>query len=159
MGATHVVNHRQEIPPQISDLNIPYPIKYIFITHSTDQYLPICTSLIAPFGKLCTIVQGKAEMYGTEAMAKSISFVWELLGTKPYYGVNLDSHGRILEELKELIDKGIIFCHLTKRLRLDLKGLKKGHELIETGGSMGKIGLGIEEEAEAKDQTLGVAFT
>lgn len=52
---------------------------------------------------ICSVVQGKVEIYGTPFMAKSLSFVGELLGTKPYYRVQLLlSHGKILEELKRL---------------------------------------------------------
>ncbi|PYH75425.1 quinone oxidoreductase [Aspergillus uvarum CBS 121591] len=145
MGATHVVNHREDVSKQIADLNIDLPLKYIFITHSTDQYMDTCAKICAPFGKVCSIVQGQAKMYGTEFMSKSLTFVWCLLGTKPYHKVDVDSHHRILEELSELIDSGKIRCHLTKRLKLTLEGVRKGHELLESGGSIGKVGLGLDE--------------
>lgn len=154
MGATHVVNHREDVVEQVSRLDLDYPLRYVFITHSTDSYLPACTKLVAPFGKICSIVQGKAEMYGTEAMAKSISFIWALIGTKPFYGVNLESHGRILNELRSLVEDGTVQCHLQKRLRLDLNGIRHGHELIESGGSIGKNGLGVDfaDDSDSKAQ-------
>lgn len=87
-------------------------------------------------------------MYGTEFMAKSLSFIWELLSTKPYYGIDAESHGKMLEELASLVDEGKIKCHLQKRFRLDLEGLRKAHETIEEGGSMGKNGLGVDVESD-----------
>ena len=77
-------------------------------------------------------------------MAKSLTFVWELLGTKPWYKVDVESHGKILKELAELLEKGEVKCHLKQSLRLDLEGLRKGHELIEGGKTIGKNGLSVD---------------
>lgn len=145
MGATHIINHREDLKPQIDKLKLDIPLKYIFITHSTDTYLAPCAAITAPFGKVCSIVQGKVPMYGTEFMAKSLSFVWALLGTKPYYGVDADSHGKILTELAELVDKGLVKCTLQQTFSLDLEGLRKGHEAVEAGGSIGKNGLQVSD--------------
>lgn len=47
-------------------------------------------------------------MYGREFMAKSLTFVWALLRTKPYYGVEIENHRRILEKLRGLLDDGTV---------------------------------------------------
>lgn len=154
MGATHTINHREALPPQIKDLNLSVPIKYIFITHTTSQYMAPCAKVCAPFGKVCSIVQTKdLNMYGSEFMAKNLSFVWELLSTKPFYGVEMTSHGKILRELAELVDKGEIKTHLTKRLPLTLAGVREGHRLVEEGRTIGKNALGVDE-----DEVKGNAF-
>lgn len=145
MGATHTVNHREDLPSQVAKLDLKVPIKYIFITHSTAPYIAPAAAICAPFGRICSIVQTKEmPMYGTEFMAKSLTFVWELLGTKPWYKVDLDSHGKILEELRELLENGEVRTHLQQTLRLDVAGLRKGHENIEGGSSMGKNGLSVD---------------
>lgn len=145
MGATHTINHREDLPPQIEKLGLEVPIKYIFITHSTTPYIEPSAKICAPFGKVCSIVQARdIQMYGTEFMAKSLSFVWELLGTKPWYGVDRNSHGKILEELRQLVEDGKVKTHLQQSFRLDLEGLRKAHEAIESGGSMGKNGLSVD---------------
>ncbi len=110
-------------------------------------------SITAPFGKICSIVQTEEmdKMYGTEFMAKSLTFVWELLGTKPYYGVDTESHGKMLKKLAILVNEEKMKSHLTKSLRLDLEGLREGHGLIEGGGSMGKVGLDVDVEAEGRE--------
>lgn len=110
--------------------------------------MSVCAQLCAPFGRVCTIVQGKAEMYGTEFMAKSLTFIWCLIGTKPVYQVNIESHHKVLTALKELVEKGIIKSHLTKKLPLTHEGLKEAHKLIEEGSVVGKVALGV-KEAEA----------
>lgn len=112
--------------------------RYIFITYATDKYMDTCAKICAPFGKVCSIVQGQAKMYGTEFMAKSLSFIWCLIGTNPVYGVDVESHHHILEELSKLLESGKIQCHLTHRLGLTLEGLRGAHRATEEGGNIGK---------------------
>ena len=142
-AATHTVNHREDIVKQIQDLDLAVPIKYVFITHTpTSGYLAPAAKICAPFGKVCSIVQDeKMPMYGTEFMAKSLTFVWALLGTKPYYGVEPESHGNILSRLATLVDGGEVKCHLTQTLKADEKGIRKAHEIIEEGKAIGKVAL------------------
>ncbi|KAF2658696.1 quinone oxidoreductase [Lophiostoma macrostomum CBS 122681] len=142
-GATHTVNHREDIVKQIHDLQLAVPIKYVFITHTpTSGYLAPAAKICAPFGTVCSIVQDeKMPMYGTEFMAKSLTFVWALLGTKPYYGVHPESHGEILKRLATLVDQGEVKCHLTQRLKGDVEGIRKAHEIIEEGNAIGKVAL------------------
>ena len=88
-------------------------------------------------------------MYGTPFMAKSLSFIWALLGTKPYYGVDLDSHGKILRELAEFVERGVVRCTLTQTMRMDLEGLREAHGAVERGGSIGKNGLEVADDGKA----------
>ncbi|KAI5308629.1 hypothetical protein KEM55_005260 [Ascosphaera atra] len=141
MSATHVINHREDLRPQIKDLKLDVPIKYIFITHSTDRYMHAVADICHPFGKVCSIVQGQARMYGTQFMSKSLSFHWCVIGTKPYHGVNVNSHHEILEELADLVDSNKILCTLTKRLPLTLEGVKESHRQTESSTNIGKVGL------------------
>lgn len=145
MGATQCVNHGEDIVQQINDLKLEVSLKYVFITHTpTSKYIADTAKVCAPFGKVCSIVQDKEiPMYGTEFMAKSLTFVWELLGTKPYYGVEVDSHGTILKELAELLDNNTIKCHMTKELPMTVAGVREAHQHIENGGVKGKIGLSM----------------
>ncbi|KAL1612348.1 hypothetical protein SLS60_000574 [Paraconiothyrium brasiliense] len=142
-GATHTVNHREDLVKQVEQLKLAVPIKYVFITHTpTSGYLGPAAKLLAPFGKVCSIVQDKEmPMYGTEFMAKSLTFVWALLGTKPYYGVQPESHGKILERLRDLLDNEQVKCHNTQKLALDEAGVRKAHEIIEGGKAIGKVSL------------------
>ncbi|KAK0363962.1 hypothetical protein LTR94_013011 [Friedmanniomyces endolithicus] len=154
MGATHTVNHREDIVKQIKDLKLDSPIKYVFITHTpADKYIVDSAAICAPFGKVCSIVQTQEiPMYETEFMAKSLTFIWELLGTKPYYQVQMDSHGHILRQLTRWIDNGRIKCHLKQTLPLTLEGVRKGHELLEASGAMGKVGLSVDAEGSSEEQ-------
>lgn len=154
MGATHVVNHREDIAQQIQALKdkgeIPgdIPLKYAFITSRTEQYIEPIGKILAPFGKVCSIVQAKFDMYGSEFMSKSLTFVWCWLGSGPYHHYindNQEKHHEWYEELADLLDKGSIKCHLMKRSKLTLDNVREAHRTIESGKAVGKIGLGVDE--------------
>ncbi|KAE8389654.1 hypothetical protein BDV23DRAFT_194313 [Aspergillus alliaceus] len=145
MGATHVVNHRGDLKEQIEGLGLNVPMRYVYITHSTARYLGVCSDIIAPLGKVCSIVQSAdMSMYGTQFMSKSLTFVWCWLGSRLYHGVETNQ-GDMMEELSVLIDAGKIKCHLTKRLKLDLEGVKEAHRILESGKAIGKVALGVSE--------------
>lgn len=166
MGATHLVNHREDIVPQIAALNLPddVPLRYAYITSRTEQYIHPVAEVLAPFGKVCSVVQAHFDMYGSKFMSKSLTFSWCWLGTEPFYrhytsmaskgGWSYpEMHHEWLTELAKLIDEGVVKPHLTKRLRLSLKNIIEAHRLVESGTSFGKIALGVEDEGE------GEAFT
>ncbi|OTA57881.1 quinone oxidoreductase, partial [Hypoxylon sp. EC38] len=155
MGATHVVNHRQDIVKQIKDLNLPadVPLKYAFITSRTEQYLFPIADILAPFGKISSIVQAKFDMYGSQMMSKSLTFSWCWLGTGPYhyyYNDKEEKHHDWYEELAKFLDEGTIKCHLKQRLRLTAEGIREAHRRLQAGKAVGKIALGIEEPGEGK---------
>ncbi|KAK6212331.1 hypothetical protein LQW54_005464 [Pestalotiopsis sp. IQ-011] len=155
MGATHVVNHREDLVKQIRDLDLPkdIPLKYALITSRTEQYIGPIADILAPFGKVCSIVQAKFDMYGTQFMSKSLTFTWCWIGSGTYHGYENDSeekHHEWYEELSRLLDEGTIKCHLMERKKLTLQGIKEAHHTIEEGKGVGKIALGIDEEGEGQ---------
>ena len=81
-------------------------------------------------------------MYGTEFTAKSLAFIWCWLGTKPYYGGDIATQGRILSDLSRYIDEGTVRCHMQKELPLTVEGLREAHRLVEGGKSLGKVACG-----------------
>jgi hypothetical protein len=56
----------------------------------------------------------------------------------------------MMEKLAKNIDEGKIHSTLTKRLRLTAEGLRTAHELIESKSTIGKIGLGVDEEGKGQ---------
>lgn len=80
-------------------------------------------------------------MDGTEFMTKSLSSVWVLPRTKPYYGIILDLHGHTLKGLAEKVETGKIKCTQNQTFSLTLEGLEKVHEAMESVGSVGNKAL------------------
>lgn len=155
MGATHVINHRQDIVKQIQDLDLPAdtPLKYAFITSRTEQYLGPVADVLVPFGKICSIVQAKFDMYGTQMMSKSLTFAWCWLGTGVYHNYLNDKeekHHEWYEEMAQLMDQGTIKCHLMQRVRLTAEGIREVHRRLDAGKAIGKIALGVDEPGEGR---------
>jgi len=149
--ATHVVDHHGDIVQQIKDLKLNVPLKYCFISHTpTDHYVKVASEVLAPFGRMCSIVQGRFDMYGTPAMAKSLTFTWGLVGTKGYCKLEDDllSHHKALVELAKYIDEEKIHHHVTTRLPLTVKALREGHQMIMDGVVIGKVVFAIDIKKE-----------
>lgn len=99
-------------------------------------------------------------MYDTKFMSKSLTLSNCWLGTEPFYrhyegttggGVQPpEAHHEWLKELAQLIDEGKIKTHLTRRAKLTLAGLQEAHRLVESGKSMGKFALAVDEEGEGE---------
>ncbi|KAK7520580.1 hypothetical protein IWZ03DRAFT_405185 [Phyllosticta citriasiana] len=123
MGATHVVNHREPLPPQVEALALPIPIKYVFITYRTEQYMDATAAICAPFGKL--------------------------LGPKPWYGVDVESHGEILRRLASWVDEGKIESHLRETMPLTVEGVVRARQAVEASRVIGKVGLEIWQDGRA----------
>ncbi|KAJ4416357.1 hypothetical protein N0V82_006794 [Gnomoniopsis sp. IMI 355080] len=154
MGATHVVNHREDIVRQIralQDLPADVPLKYALVTSRTEQYIAPLAEVLVTFGKVCSIVQAKFDMYGSQFMSKSLTFSWCWLCSGAYHGYVNDreeKHHEWFEELARLLDQGELKCHLTRRLRLNVAGIKQAHEVVENGTTVGKIALGVDEDGD-----------
>lgn len=52
----------------------------------------------------------------------------------------------MLDELAGFVDAAKIKPHLTRRLKLTASGLREAHRLIESSTTIGKIGLGVDED-------------
>ncbi|KAI0470568.1 GroES-like protein [Xylariaceae sp. FL0804] len=156
MGATHVVSHGRggrDLVAQVRALDLPadVPLKYCLITSRTEQYLQPVADLLVPFGRVCSIVQARFDMYGTQFMSKSLTFAWCWVGTGPYHRYDHDrpeKHHEWYEELAGLVDDGTVQCHLTRRMRLTAEGIREAHGVIESGKAVGKIALGVDEPGE-----------
>lgn len=98
-------------------------------------------------------------MYDSKFMSKPLTFSWCWLGTEPFYrhytalagtgGWSYpEKHHKWLTELTELLNNGIVKPHLTRRLKLTLEGIKEAHRMIESGTTIGKIGLGVDDDGD-----------
>ncbi|KAH9906636.1 hypothetical protein F4778DRAFT_800637 [Xylariomycetidae sp. FL2044] len=143
-----------DIVKQIRELDLgSVPLKYAFITSRTEQYLHPIAEVLAPFGKVCSIVQAHFDMYGTQFMSKSLTFAWCWLGTGPYHHYENDreeKHHEWYEELARLVDSGTVKCHLRQRLGLTAEGIREAHRIVESGKAVGKIALGVDEAGDGK---------
>lgn len=79
-------------------------------------------------------------------MSKSLTFSWDWLGTAAYHEADVQNYHTMLTKLAKYMDEGKLVTTLGKRYKLTLAGLRKAHRQIETGRTVGKVGLGVDEE-------------
>ncbi|KAF5673597.1 NADPH2:quinone reductase [Fusarium denticulatum] len=150
MGATHVINHRENLVKQIDDLKLNVPIKYVYIVARTEQYTQSIAKICAPFGKVCTVVQADVSLYGTEFMSKSLTFSWDWVGSAAYHDTGVENYHEMLGTISRLMEDGTLFSTAGTRLKLTLEGLKEAHRRVESSTTVGKIALGIDEPGEGE---------
>ncbi|KAF4338416.1 NADPH2:quinone reductase [Fusarium beomiforme] len=150
MGATHVINHREDLVKQIEGLKLNVPIKYVYIIARTEQYTDAVAKICAPFGKVCTIVQADVSLYGTEFMSKSLTFSWDWVGSAAYHGTRVEDYHEMLGKIASLMEEGTLFPTAGTRLKLTLEGLKEAHRRVESSTTVGKIALGVDEPGEGE---------
>lgn len=50
----------------------------------------------------------------------------------------------MLRDLSRWVDEGVVECHLTRRCRLCVEGLREAHAVVEDDGGIGKVGVGVD---------------
>jgi zinc-binding alcohol dehydrogenase family protein len=146
-GADFTINHNDPFAAQLKKLGFE-TVDYIFCLNDTVQHFANMAEVIAPQGKICSIVPAdKASWTGSLAMdllfAKCITFVWELMFTRSMFQTkDMIKQHDLLNKLADLIDNGKLKTTLTERLEpINATNLRLVHEKMETGRSIGKIVL------------------
>ena len=142
MGARHVVDHSQPLAPQLAALGLP-EVDAIANFSDTDAYWPAMAELIRPQGAIVAIVGNRAPLDLNLLKAKSASFHWEFMFTRPQFRTpDRGRQGEILERLAELVEAGEIVSTATTHLEPISPGtLARAHALLESGRTLGKIVL------------------
>jgi alcohol dehydrogenase len=142
LGADHVVDHTKELGAQLAALGVP-EVDYVFCLSNIEPYVPAFPAVIAPQGKICAIVGTPRPLDLGPLMAKSVTFAWELMFTRPAYRTaDMIAQHQILDEAAALIEKGVLRTTLATNLgTINAANLKRAHALLEGGRVIGKIVL------------------
>jgi NADPH:quinone reductase-like Zn-dependent oxidoreductase len=72
--------------------------------------------------------------------AKSITWHWELMFTRPSLEPSDDYQHRLLDEVAQLVDAGLLRTTMTTTLGpLNAETLREAHRLVETSSTIGKV--------------------
>lgn len=142
LGADVVVNHQQDVVQELRAQNIHY-VDYIFCLNTTTKHWPAMSELIAPQGRICSIVEPEASIDLNTLKSKSASFVWEFMFTRSMYKTaDMIEQHNILNRIADLIDAQKIKTSLNKTLSpINAENLRAAHAEIEAGKTIGKIVL------------------
>ncbi|XVU26667.1 zinc-binding alcohol dehydrogenase family protein [Actinoplanes sp. CA-054009] len=137
MGAHHVIDHHAGLADEVLKL-APSGVEYVFSPHSKGNVGEFAR-LLKPFGHVVAIDTVDSIQ---DLKAKSITWHWELMFTKPMYAPTDDSQGRLLDEVARLVDAGTLRTTMTTRLGpLNAATLTEAHRLVGTGkgSTIGKV--------------------
>ena len=142
LGADHVINHREELPPQLKALGHP-EVDYIFNTVDTAGYWNVMGEVIKPFGRVVTIVETQQPLDFAKMRSKSVSFAWELMFTRAMFQTqDMEEQHRILEQVGQWVDAGKLKTTLTeKHSPISAATLREAHAKLESGKMLGKLVL------------------
>ena len=142
LGADHVVDHNGDLPAQLATLGMPQ-VDYILCLNETDRHFAAMAELIAPQGKICSIVCSEAPLPMDALFGKAATFVYELMFTRSTYGTpDMQEQHALLDEVARLVDAGVIRTTLAESLgRIDAAGIARAHAALEGRRVIGKIVL------------------
>ena len=142
LGADRVINHRKSLVEELAAQGID-TVDYIFCLNNTDQHWSAMAEIIAPQGRICSIVETPEPVDLDLLKSKSVGFVWEFMFTRSMYQTaDMIEQQRLLTSIAKLIDQGELVTSVNKVIRpINAENLRKAHALIEQGNTIGKIVL------------------
>jgi zinc-binding alcohol dehydrogenase family protein len=142
LGAHHVINHRQDLIPQMAATGLSQ-VDYILCANDTDAYFNVMAELIKPQGRICVLVNAENPIDINLLKSKSVMFVWEMMFTRSMYQTpDMIEQHHILERVAKLIDECKLKTTVNEVLSpINAANLRKAHAQLEAGTTIGKIVL------------------
>lgn len=142
LGAHAVINHFGDMRAQIEALERPAP-ELVLMLSDPDRHYPAIADLLAPQGRICSIVPFVTPPNLNAIQSKSASFVWESIFTRPVFSTpDKNVQGAILNEVAAMIDDGRLVSTATEALgTINAENLRLAHAQLEQGRTIGKIVL------------------
>jgi len=142
LGADAVVDHTRPLPEQMAALGAP-EADYIFCCNNTDEVFPVLARLIAPQGRICSIVRTLRPVDLAPLQEKSASFSWEGMFTRSTFQTpDMQAQHNLLEDVAGLLEAGTLATTFRENLgTICAANLKQAHRRIELGHMIGKLVL------------------
>ncbi len=142
LGADAAVDHSQPLPEQMAALGVP-EVDYIFCCNNTEQVFSVLPRLIAPQGRICSIVRMAKPVDLSLLQEKSASFSWEGMFTRSTFQTpDMQAQHDLLEDAAGLLETGALVTTLRDNLgKICADNLKQAHQRIEHGHMIGKLVL------------------
>lgn len=140
-GADFVVDHKNLIA-SVKEVGFE-TVDFILDFVDTNAYWDTMVELIKPQGHIASITGSSDPVALNKLKSKSVSFSWELMYTRSMYQTEdmIEQH-HILNKVADLLDEGVLKTTLNVTLNgLKADNLKKAHELLESGKTIGKIAI------------------
>jgi zinc-binding alcohol dehydrogenase family protein len=141
-GSDFTINHHEPFMPQLQQLGFKH-VEYVFCLNTPDTHWEQMLEVVAPQGKICSILGLQKLPSLTDVSPKSVTLVWEYMYTRSMYQTaDMIEQHHILDEVANLIDNGTLKTTLTCRLSpINAQNLRTAHTMVEKGSMIGKVVL------------------
>ncbi|WP_156040077.1 zinc-binding alcohol dehydrogenase family protein [Alicyclobacillus macrosporangiidus] len=142
LGADGVIDHTQPFQSQLEALGIR-EVPYVFCLNAVDPNWDSMIDVLAPQGKLCTILPPMGKVEFRPLFNKSAAWYTELMFTRSTFQTpDMQRQHEILMRLSELVDAGRVRTTLRERLSpICARKLEEAFARLRSGRTIGKIGL------------------
>lgn len=136
LGAHHVADHR-DLAASVLAL-APQGVDYVLTAFSLGN-IGDFAQLVRPFGHI-TAIDDPAGLDLLPLKAKSISWHWELMFTRPLFTPNDPAQHQLLEQAAHLVDDGRLRTTATTELGpINAATMRQAHALVERSATIGKV--------------------
>ena len=142
LGADATVDHARPLPEQMAALGAP-DVDFIFCCNNTEPVFSVLPRLIAPQGRICSIVRMSKPVDLSLLQEKSASFAWEGMFTRSTFQTpDMEAQHGLLEDAAGLFESGVLVTTVRENLgKICAAHLKRAHQRIEQGHMVGKVVL------------------
>ncbi|MGC4088137.1 MAG: zinc-binding alcohol dehydrogenase family protein [Polyangiaceae bacterium] len=142
LGADEVLDHSRPLDEEQKRVGLG-EVDYIVCFNAIEQHYPSFAPLIRPEGRICGVVGPNSLLPLGTLMLKSVTFVWELMFTRPMFETpSMIEQHRALSEISALIDRGALGTTLGAHYGpINASNLRRAHSALEAGHTLGKIVL------------------
>lgn len=137
MGADHVIDHRDDLTGQLSDLELTPT--YVAALTATDRHWPAIIDLIAPRGHIA-LIDDPRNLDISAAKPKALTLSWEFMFTRSMFNTaDITVQRDLLCRVSEMIDAGRLQSTVTERAdALTIDTLTAAHKRQQSGRVIGK---------------------
>ncbi|MCV9877447.1 zinc-binding alcohol dehydrogenase family protein [Brenneria izbisi] len=141
LGAHDVIDHSRPLTEELNKIGVSQ-VRYVASLTQTDKHYAQIIEALAPQGRF-GVIDDPATLDAMPLKRKSISLHWEVMFTRSLFETeDMIRQHEILERVRDLVDNGTIRTTLGNHFgTINAENLRRAHELIESGRSLGKIVL------------------
>lgn len=145
LGADYILDYHQNLEKQLKNIQHE-SVDYVAILHDTSAYFDFAARIIKPFGRITSIVDTKGPIDIGPLKNIGAQFNWVFMFAKGNFEINMQSQGKALNNIAELIDLGVIQSTVTKTLKgLSADNVIQATKMIEDGHNIGKVVIDYED--------------
>lgn len=140
-GVDIVLNHKQDLVPQLEEFGYGKGVDYILVNYDPFPYWKTLMKAIKPQGKICLLVESSELLDLKPLKDKSVTLVSEMMATRIKY--NTEDKFRvheILQDISNMLADGRLKHTLTKTISpFNAANVREAHKIIEEKSMVGKL--------------------